>query len=203
MDGGYLQDVYGTKKGEIMKPNKLIDELQDTWKLASELHSGQKYGGARKGENPDYLRHIGSVTFEILYAIETDKEINSDLAVKCAILHDTLEDTEITYTEIKNKFGEEVADGVLALTKNKKLKNKREMITDSLNRIKQQPKEIWAVKMADRISNLYEPPYYWTNEKKLNYIQEAKLIYNELKSGNKYLAERLQKKIENYQKFII
>jgi (p)ppGpp synthase/HD superfamily hydrolase len=73
---------------------------------------------------------------------------------------------------------------------------------DSLNRIKQQPIEVWAVKMADRISNLYEPPYYWNDEKKLKYIEEAEIIHNELKDGNEYLARRLKIKIKEYYRFL-
>ena len=95
-----------------------------------------------------------------------------------------------------------MASGVLALTKNDKIEGSTEKMLDSLKRIKEQPVEIWAVKMADRITNLYEPPYYWNDEKKLNYIEEAKIILHELKDGNKYLAERLEIKIKNYYSFL-
>jgi len=179
-----------------------INELQDAWQLATKLHDGQKYGGPEEGEHIEYINHIGSVTFEILSAIAKDQKMNADLAIKCAILHDTLEDTELSYESVKDNFGKEVADGVLALTKNNEIEGKEEKMRDSLNRIKKQPKEVWAVKMADRISNLYAPPYYWTNEKKSKYLEEAKLIHSALKEGNEYLAGRLEIKIEAYQKFI-
>ena len=73
---------------------------------------------------------------------------------------------------------------------------------DSLKRIKLQPKEVWAVKLADRICNLYELPFYWKNDKKLKYIEEAKLILAELKEGNSYLAKRLEEKIKKYNRFL-
>jgi len=73
---------------------------------------------------------------------------------------------------------------------------------DSINRIKQQPKEVWAVKLADRITNLQEPPSHWNNDKKKSYLEEAGLILSELSEGNNYLAERLREQIKNYQKFI-
>lgn len=182
--------------------NWSIDALQDVWKLASKLHDGQKYGGQDKDEKVEYLNHIGSVTFEILAAVNEDKSLNADLAIKCAVLHDTIEDTYFSYEKAQDLFGKQVADGVLALTKNETLSSKKAMMLDSLERIKQQPKEVWAVKMADRISNLYAPPYYWDNEKKLKYIEEAKLIHQELKEGNEYLANRLEKKIDDYQKYL-
>ncbi len=179
-----------------------IDEIQKIWQLASKLHNGQKYGGFSDGEQVEYLNHIGSVVFEVLNALQFTENINADLAVKCAILHDTIEDTAITYEKVKALFGHEVASGVLALTKNDKIEDSLEKMRDSLKRIKEQPIEIWAVKMADRITNLYEPPFYWKDEKKLLYMEEAEIIYDELKDGNKYLAGRLKTKIKEYSRFL-
>lgn len=183
------------------KPMWSIDELQKVWRLASRLHKGQKYWGQQAGEKIEYLNHIGSVTFETLKAIEKEDGMNADLAIKCAVLHDSIEDTEQSYEGIREMFGQEVADGVMALTKNEGLDDKEEMMSDSLARIKKQPKEIWAVKKADRICNLYAPPYHWTNEKKREYQKEAESILRELKDGNKYLAKRLEKKINDYAKY--
>ena len=98
-------------------------------------------------------------------------------------------------------FGQSVADGVLALSKNNGIEDRLEKMLESLKRIKEQPKEIWAVKLADRITNLYQPPYYWNDEKKLMYIQEANFILKELRDGNKYLAGRLKIKIDEYNRF--
>jgi (p)ppGpp synthase/HD superfamily hydrolase len=69
---------------------------------------------------------------------------------------------------------------------------------DSLTRI-QQPKSIWAVKLADRISNLGKPPHYWDQAKKQNYAKEADVILAYLGDANSLLAERLGSKIERYQ----
>ena len=179
-----------------------IDEIQKTWQLASKLHDGQKYGGAYEGEKVEYINHIGSVVLEILNAVRFTENMNSDLAVKCAVLHDTIEDTPFTYEKVNEFFGHEVAAGVLALTKNDKIQDSLEKMLDSLKRIKAQPVEVWAVKLADRIANLYEPPFYWTDDKKIHYIKEAEIILNELGEGNNYLAERLKIKIKDYHRFL-
>ena len=63
-----------------------IDELQQVWQLVSKLHDGQKYGGQQKGEEIEYINHIGSVTFEILKAITEEKAMNANLAIKCGLL---------------------------------------------------------------------------------------------------------------------
>lgn len=106
-----------------------------------------------------------------------------------------------TYQELKSKFGQHVADGVLALTKDKNIEKKTQM-SDSIRRIKLQPNEIWMVKMADRITNLQPPPFYWTIEKRKKYLDQAKLILDELKSGSDFLSDRLTAKILEYQSYI-
>ena len=184
-----------------MKSSLTIDKLQDIWQKVTILHSGQTYGGQHSNEKIEYINHIGSVAFEILNAHQQTDNFNGELAATCALLHDTIEDTSLNIGELKQLYGEQVAAGVLALTKDKNIPKDQQML-DSLTRIKAQPKEVWAVKLGDRICNLYAPPYYWDNQKKINYLEEAKTIHAHLKDGNEYLANRLMKKMEDYKKHI-
>ena len=178
------------------------DIFAKAWAFASRQHNGQTYGGAQEGERIEYISHIASVAMEITWALKDDTAADSALAVQCALLHDTIEDTAATYEIVHSEFGEAVANGVLALSKNETLPTKDAQMRDSLHRIKQQPREIWMVKMADRITNLYHPPFYWTNEKILAYRDEALVIYQELYTANSQLAERLQQKIAAYPQFL-
>ncbi|AOP33141.1 guanosine-3',5'-bis(diphosphate) 3'-pyrophosphohydrolase [Leptospira tipperaryensis] len=179
-----------------------VNRVQEAWELASRLHDGQKYGGVKQNEKVEYLTHIGSVVLEISNALQFDKTINADLAILCGILHDTIEDTDLKYEEVVSRFGRNVADGVLALSKDEKIPEKEKKMIDSIERIKKQPREIWIVKMADRISNLYAPPYYWDNDKKRTYQRESLFIYDGLKSADSYIANRLKQKIEDYDRYI-
>ena len=90
---------------------------------------------------------------------------------------------------------------VLALAKDETIE-KQHQISDSLRRIKLYSKEIWMVKLADRITNLQPPPSYWTTKKRKRYLDQAKLILNELKSGSDFLSNRLNEKIQAYQSYI-
>jgi (p)ppGpp synthase/HD superfamily hydrolase len=173
------------------------------WRYATKLHSGQHYGGSEEGEYIDYINHIGMAVMEVIWALQHSQQAyDADLAVLCAILHDTVEDTDATYNDIKSNFGEKVAHGVKSLSKNESLGSKAEQMNDSLERIKKQPKEVWMVKLADRISNLNAPPFYWDKTKKEKYLDEAQKIYDALHEANEILAERLQQKIKDYQCFI-
>lgn len=179
-----------------------IDELQKLWRLATELHQKQTYGGAQEGQHWAYISHIGSVTFEVLQALQQTPHLDAHLCISCAILHDTIEDTSFEYQDVEEQFGSAVAQGVLALSKDPTIKNKTEQMQDSLNRILAQPPEVGTVKLADRISNLSAPPHYWTNAKKRLYRDESKIILKTLYSCNPYLASRLAEKIEHYKQFI-
>lgn len=138
---------------------------------------------------------------EILLASQNTTNFNLSSAIQIALLHDTLEDTNTTYEELENEFGKEVAKGVLALTKNDKLP-KNEKMLDSLNRTKQLQIEVWAVKLADRITNMQTPPTHWDNVKKQEYKIEAEIILEILNGCNQYLENRLLNKIEEYNQYI-
>jgi (p)ppGpp synthase/HD superfamily hydrolase len=144
--------------------------------------------------------HLSFVAMEVMAALNEDPERDGNLAIQCALLHDVIEDTDMTYEAVKAEFGKQVAQGVLALTKDTTLEKPLQM-PDSLRRIRQQPPEIWMVKLADRISNLAPPPYYWTKVKIRGYREEAIEIQTALHKASRLLAERLQEKIEAYKAY--
>ena len=176
------------------------DKYIKAWKFAAHAHNGQ----LAPGTDIPYINHIGNVAMEAMAAIAHGKDIeNPDLLVQCALLHDVIEDTEHTYEEIKEEFGVEVANGVLALTKdNKNIASRTGQMEDSIERIRQQPKEVWMVKLSDRITNLQPPPKHWDKEKIQTYRNEAILILEKLGEANPYLAERLKNKIDEFRQYL-
>lgn len=178
------------------------DLFNKAWRFASHYHAGQTYGGANEGERIDYLVHVGSVAMETMWGLTALPLPNPDLAIQCALLHDTLEDTTATYDLVQGEFGTAVADGVAALTKNSQLPTKAEQMADSLRRIQTQPPEVWLVKLADRITNLQAPPYYWDRAKIAAYHAEGEQIYHALHSVHFPLATRLAEKIALYRRFL-
>ena len=161
--------------------------LQRAWMFAACKHNGQKYPGS----DLPYLVHIGNVLLALLPALE--ENINKigfkhELALCCALLHDTLEDTDTSLEEIVEIFDDAIMAGVSALSKDKTLK---EPMQDSLVRIQAQPQEIWIVKLADRIANLHIPPPHWNREKCLSYAEEAQIILDTLGSASPILSCKL------------
>ncbi len=150
-----------------------------------------------------YLTHLVSVTMEVMHACEeANVEIEkSNKAITVALLHDTIEDTDVTYDDIFDEFGLEIAEAVDALTKDETLPRKEQM-ADSINKLLTQPYEIQMVKLADRITNMQKPPQHWDSEKIFNYQKEAKFILSCLKNCDMHLSQRLEQKIQEYRVYI-
>ncbi len=169
------------------------------WNFAAEAHVGQTVPGSERA----YINHVGSVAMEVIAAVgQRDDVRDADLAVQCALLHDVVEDTTATRDDIATVFGDAVADGVAALTKDDSLPDKPTKMRDSLERIKMQPHEVWMVKLADRITNLQRPPAHWDADKRARYRDEAQVIHDALADACPVLSARLRDKIEKYAEFV-
>lgn len=173
------------------------DLYQRAIRFAAEAHRGQQVPGT---ELP-YLLHLANVCMEVLTALAQPSAggRDADLAMQCALLHDTLEDTAVTYEELRTRFGQAVADGVQALTKDERLPDKRRQMLDSLRRIRSQSPEIAMVKLADRITNLQPAPAHWSAAKRRAYREEARLILEQLGGVDPYLEARLAGKVAGYR----
>ncbi|MGN7783354.1 HD domain-containing protein [Niabella sp. 22666] len=176
----------------------LQSSYQKAISFAAQKHAGQNITGT----NIPYLVHVCNVAMEILIASQHSQGFNVIDAVQVALLHDTIEDTHTGYDELSEVFGKNIAAGVLALTKNEDLP-KAEQMPDSLSRIRALPKEIWAVKLADRITNLQKPPELWNASKKSLYLDEAVLIATYLEGGNPYLENRIRELIHSYKAYLL
>ena len=167
------------------------------WDFACLAHRGQSYSGQVPGVIYDYINHPAAVAMEVMHALAAHPQYDGNLALQCALLHDTLEDTETCYTDLLLIFGQAVADGVQALTKNPQLP-KAEQMQDSLQRIRQQAPEIWLVKLADRVNNLQYAPTHWSDAKIQAYRKEAQLILDSLGVASPLLSQRLAERIQHY-----
>ena len=162
-----------------------------TLDFAAKAHGSQ----AVPGSGFPYVVHLVKVTTEVLHA--ADGSFDVDFALQCALLHDSVEDASVAVASLAVAFGARVAEGVRALTKDDAVP-KTERMADSLRRIRAQPREVWLVKLADRITNLEPAPAHWTPEKRAGYLAEAKVIHDALGEAHEGLAARLREKMATY-----
>ena len=124
------------------------DALSKAYTFALDAHKDQK----RDSGDP-YLIHPVAVA-DIL----TDLKLDS-ATIATGLLHDTIEDTKITYETVKKEFGKEVADLVEGVSKiselegkvieNSKAENIRKLILATSKDIR-----VLLVKLADRLHNM-------------------------------------------------
>jgi (p)ppGpp synthase/HD superfamily hydrolase len=171
----------------MYSPDRYVAALR----FAATAHAAQKVPGT---ELP-YLVHVTSVAAEVIAALAPG--LDADLAVLCALLHDTIEDTQTTRADVAARFGERVADGVVALSKDATVP-KPDRMADSLRRIAAQPREIAMVKLADRITNLAPPPAHWPRDKRIAYRDEAIVIADALARTDTALDARIRAHIVAY-----
>ena len=103
--------------------------------------------------------------------------------IVAALLHDTIEDTETTAAELRQLFGEEVAEVVMEVTDDKSLPRaeRKRLQIEHAGHISESAK---LVKMADKIANLRDiaasPPEDWTLERRREYFDWAKRVVDGL-----------------------
>lgn len=147
--------------------------------IAKKAHSNQTYGDIYP-----FIYHIHRVleiAEELLLSIDDNiisREDKDDIIVSC-ILHDTIEDTTITYNDIKKEFSEKIAETVYAVT-NEIGRNRKERIEKTYPKIKNNWMAI-IVKICDRIANIEHNFISQNTNMALMYIKEEKNFVSNFK----------------------
>ena len=163
VDNLFEKLIKGYSKDEIALLKKAFD-------LASAGHSNQK----RHSGEP-YITHPLHVA---IYLSNLSMDIESIVA---AILHDLIEDTDITYSQLKKEFGKEIADIVDGVTKLDKINynSKEEAKADAIRKMviaMSKDIRVLILKLADRLHNI-ETIEYLNEWKKEKIAQETLYVY--------------------------
>ena len=146
---GYPEPVLELRDllNSYLDPDKVALILK-AYDLAEEAHRGQ----TRKTGEP-YIFHPVAVA-QILANLRMDHN-----SIAAAILHDTIEDTEIDWHDIEEQFGREVADLVEGVTKLDKMKFRTRVEADAesfrkLMLAMSRDLRVVFIKLADRLHNM-------------------------------------------------
>jgi len=132
-----------------------IDNKLDLNLIKKSIIYTKKYHGGQLRQSGDpYYTHPLEVAFDFAnYTASKNPRYFSTELIITAILHDTLEDTSLTATEISQQFGKEVSKGVEFLSRNKAdFKISAAEVLENLTQNHQYGLAI--IKIFDRIHNL-------------------------------------------------
>ena len=158
---------------EIKSYNKFLNHssLNKAFKFAIDAHKNQK-----RDEGVPYIIHPVAVA-----KILTDLKLDS-ATITTGLLHDTIEDTKVTYDKVKKEFGEEVANLVEGVTKisaledrassDSKAENFRKLIIATSKDIR-----VLLVKLADRLHNMRTIKFVKNKDKIIRKAKETMEIY--------------------------
>ena len=148
-----------------------IETVNKAYNFALEAHQNQK-----REEGVPYIIHPVAVA-KILTELKLDSA-----TITTGLLHDTIEDTKVTYESVKKEFGEEVANLVDGVTKISALENKaagdskaenfRKLILATSKDIR-----VLLVKLADRLHNMRTIQFVKDKDKIIRKAKETMEIY--------------------------
>lgn len=141
-----IDDIIKKMRANKRKSNTAL--ILKAYKMAEKYHQGQK---RMSGE--DYIIHPLNVAY-ILADLHLD-----DATICAALLHDTVEDTEVTNENLEKEFGTEIAEMVAGVTKLSKIQYvtiEEEQVENYRKMFLAMGKDIRVIliKLADRLHNM-------------------------------------------------
>ena len=148
-----------------------IETVNKAYNFALEAHQNQK-----REEGVPYIIHPVAVA-KILTELKLDSA-----TITTGLLHDTIEDTKVTYESVKKEFGEEVANLVDGVTKISALENRASSDSKAENFRKlilatSKDIRVLLVKIADRLHNMRTIKAISKDDKRKRIAQETMEIY--------------------------
>jgi (p)ppGpp synthase/HD superfamily hydrolase len=153
---------------------------------AARWHVHQRRKGAAK---EPYINHLLEVA---MLVAEATNGKDLDLVV-AALLHDAIEDSEVSYKLVAETFGTNVADLIAEVTDDKRLpKEERKRLQAETAQTKTAHAKI--LKLADKTSNLRalasSPPPDWSVRRRIEYIEWARKVVAGLRGANPMLEKQ-------------
>src|SRR3546814_788793 len=138
--------------------------------------SVQKHGSQKRASGDPYFSHPIEVA-----GILTDFNLD-DQTIVTALLHDTIEDTLVTYEEIEQAFGKDVAKMVDGVTKLSKIEamSENERAAENLRKFLLAMSDdirVLLVKLADRLHNMRTLHFIKNEQKRRRIARETMDIY--------------------------
>ncbi len=153
----------------------------------------QAHGTQKRASGDPYFSHPVEVAYKL-----TQYKLDPS-SIVTALLHDTVEDTDVTLDDIEASFGKEIRNLVDGVTKLSRLEGKSENLNQAENFRKlliamSEDLRVLLVKLADRLHNMETLKYIKNPEKRQRIARETVEIYAALaeRIGMRNLKDQLQ-----------
>lgn len=176
------------EKVKSYDPDADEDLINRAYVFAMKAHGSQK-----RASGDPYFSHPVEVAYKLTqYKLDT-------ASIATALLHDTVEDTDVTLEDIENSFGKEIRQLVDGVTKLSKLEGKSENLNQAENFRKlliamSEDLRVLLVKLADRMHNMQTLHFIKNPEKRQRIARETVEIYAALaeRIGMRNMKDELQ-----------
>ena len=176
------------EKVKSYDPDADEDLINRAYVFAMKAHGSQK-----RASGAPYFSHPVEVAYKLTqYKLDT-------ASIATALLHDTVEDTEVTLDDIEASFGKEIRGLVDGVTKLSRLEGKSENLSQAENFRKlliamSEDLRVLLVKLADRLHNMETLKFIKNPEKRQRIARETVEIYAALaeRIGMRNLKDELQ-----------
>jgi (p)ppGpp synthase/HD superfamily hydrolase len=162
---------------------------------AADMAAGWHVHQRRKGiAQEPYINHLLEVASLVA---EATGGADPSLVI-AALLHDAVEDQEVTVEIITQEFGKPVADIVMEVSDDKALP-KEERKTKQVENAGKKSHKAKLVKLADKTSNLRtiasSPAADWSVERRLEYVEWAKNVVAGLRGTSPWLEQQFDEAV--------
>jgi guanosine-3',5'-bis(diphosphate) 3'-pyrophosphohydrolase len=159
--------------------------LIDALAFAALKHRDQR---RKDPEASPYINH--PIALSRVLSIEAGLDDAKLLAA--AVLHDTLEDTQTTFEELRDRFGKAVATVVREVSDDRTLA-KAERKRLQIEHAEHLSRRARLVKLADKICNVRDvaanPPRDWPLQRRREYFDWAKAVIDRIRGTNRKLEK--------------
>lgn len=162
-----------------------IAQVCRAYEVAQAAHTGQT-----RDEGTPYISH----PIRVAVSLVDELDLYSPTLICSALLHDVIEDSDVTREDIGQMFGEEIAQVVWLLTKLEEVR-----LSEYLARIEEAGQTgAPLVKLCDRLDNLRSIVHSPRLEKKRRLIRTTEELYMPLAARtNRYLHDELRRSLDN------
>ncbi len=178
--------------GEILEHE--VARILSGLRFSAEKHQHQTRKGA--GQIPYIIHPIG-----VAHTLATLGQVRDPDVLIAALLHDTVEDTNTSFDEIRAQFGERVESIVRELTDDKSLPKDERKYLQIVNAPHKSP-EAAQIKLSDKLYNLTDlltdPPPGWSAERIDTYFRWAQQVVDALPEVNAPLKQAVDEVIAAY-----